>query len=168
MNAQAKAMIEQEVGWTARKPRKTPAVQVELGGKQVGGPVDVERSIWGMESIWNEMTLIAERINELDDLIDRQQQWLDAHEVGDRWLKADAEKRKNIEARNVLWRDRLPALEKQAEQVVEKMSPDDRHELTVVHEWAPMGGTGLMQRFSQLAPLLEPHPEMWPNGECPF
>jgi hypothetical protein len=40
--------------------------------------------------------------------------------------------------------------------------------LTVVHEWAPMGGTGLMQRFSQLAPLLEPHPEMWPNGECPF
>ncbi len=169
VNAQAKAMIEQEMGWTARKPKSTPKVMVELGGKQVGGPTPVEQAIWQMESVWREMEEVAIEINRLDELIYRQQKWLDGHEVNTRWFAADEQKRFNIEVRNTLWRDTLPQLEKKAEQVVEKMSPDDRPALSTIHEWAPSGGTGLMHRFAQLAPLLDPHPEMWPTAEdVPF
>jgi hypothetical protein len=168
LNAQAKAAFEQDIGWIKPK-RSTPKVTVELGGTTIGGPMPATEAVPQMYAVWESMHEIAAEIQRLDDLIDRQQAWLDRNEFNAGYPEALRQMTANIETRNVLWRDELPALEKRANRIVEKMDGPELAELTKVHPWAPLGGMGLLSRFQQIAPLLKCHTAMWPNdGSVPF
>lgn len=168
----AKHVIETEMGWAApQKPRRsTPEVSVDLGnGTRLGGPLQVHRAIAEMREVWGRMEEIAREIQRLDDLIDRQQQWLSARETDEQWLVNYGAQRENIERRNVLWRDELPDLERRATRIVERMDGPERSQLAEIHPHAAWGGMGLMMRFSELAPLINPHPDAWPSiNDCPF
>lgn len=171
INPHAKALLEHEIGWTAKPRKATPRVSVELGGKSIGGPLPADEAISKMYAVWEALHATANELKRLDDLIRRQEEWLDrnAYTVSaNKAFEAFQTMKQNIDTRETIWRDRLPQLEKQADRIVEKMDGGDVEHLTKVHAWAPLGGFGLRSRFQELTTELGLNVWSMPEEDCPF
>lgn len=162
------ATVNAAVGWESKRPKRRARVQVEIGGAQAGA-VDLEESVRQMRALWNELEAFCAEIRQRDDLIARQQAWLDRHEVDARWLGHDAELRRTIEDRKQRWVDTLNAFARRAERIVERLDDADLAALEAVDRRAPSGGTGVWSHALEAVPYDRNHPVHWPSpDDVPF
>ena len=167
----AKHVLETEMGWTAnaKGKRSTPRVTVEMGdGVQIGGSTPIGIAIERMREVWADLEEVIAEIARLDNLVHRQQTWLDQHETDAAWLGYFGERQQHIERLNVLCRDVMPGLESRAKRIVERVNGPDLEQLSVVHPYAPQGGHGVTTRYFEVAPLIHAHEEIYPTTEVPF
>lgn len=166
----AKHVLETEMGWmsTVKRKRSTPEVTVDLGGKNIGGATAISVAIERMREVWGDLEEAIAEIARLDNLVHRQQTWLDQHETSDAWFEHFGEREENMQRLNVLCRDVMPGLESRAKRIVERVNGPEIEQLAAVHPYAPMGGHGVTSRYFEVAPLIHAHEEIFPVVDCPF